>query len=121
MRVIEEKMLNAILNGKDFHGANTRVEKCDNGVMRVYLFSHCIAKIDLDNKRLLINNCGWCSNTTRSRLNVILTHFTHKWIKQKDWTWYMYSLIDTTKSKYPFNWKAEEYSQYNNVWIDFEK
>lgn len=120
MRVIEEKMLDAILNRKDFRSVNTRVEKCDYGV-RVFLFDHCIAKINLDYKYLYINNCGWCSNTTRSRLNVILSQFTHKWIKQKNWAWYMCSLVDTTKNKYPNNWKMEEYHQYNGEWLDFEK
>lgn len=121
MRVIEERMLNAIVNGVDFHSKNTCVEKGSDGIMRVYLFGHCIAHVDLNNKCLLIKNCGWFSNTTRSRLNVILTHFTYKWIVQRNWSWYMCHIVDKTKWKYPNNFKTEDYAQYDNKWLDFEK
>ena len=77
MRVIEEKMCKAVLQGTDTRLGNTRVTQTLQGDIRtanIYLFDNLIAKVrrDDDNGNLLgidLSMCGWGSVTTRSRLN----------------------------------------------------
>ena len=87
MKVIEKKMLRAIANGKNFTLANTEVEfsKLVNGNFTVYLFGNRIANGNIRTKKVNIYNCGFFTNTTKSRLNALIT----TQIRQKQFRWYV--------------------------------
>lgn len=68
MRKIEQQMIQAIRNKKNWHKGNTRVEVCDNVIM-VKLHGHDIAAVSAD--QIIFDCCGYETNTTRSRLNAV--------------------------------------------------
>lgn len=69
MRQIDVLAKEAFCNHINFKLSNTEVRLVD-GRPHMYLHGNCIAKRD-DNGDLLINHCGWETNTTRSRLNAL--------------------------------------------------
>lgn len=85
MRVIESKMIEAIENGNNMSVSNTEVSHT-NGKTFVRLFGNLIATINGDT--LTISNCGWDTNTTKSRLNAILGHYNLPLISQAKRKWY---------------------------------
>ena len=77
MRVVTEKTIKALLNGKNTAVSNTMVS--DN---KLYLFGNCIAKIE-DGKlfvRIYYNSC-----TTRERLNGFPQFGYDIKVSQKNW------------------------------------
>lgn len=101
MRIIERQMIAAILENKDWRSSNTRVvvtyfAHAAHPIERinVYLHDNHIATIERD--QITINNCGWASPTTKSRLNAILHEFTHAGIYQQKHKWYLTSMTDGT-------------------------
>ena len=88
MRKIETQMNNAISEGTDWKTANTRVETVD-GVSSVYLHNNLIAEVDDDSMKLY--DGGWQSNTTKSRLNAILSEHgvTGEGVFQKNFEWFI--------------------------------
>lgn len=70
MRKIERLMNAAITAGKDFRSANTNVVMAD-GIAVVLLHGNKIAEVGDNFVRLF--DGGWQSNTTKSRLNAILS------------------------------------------------
>ena len=72
MRKIETQMIAAIKDNKDFKLANTEVISCSN-VSDVYLHGNLIARIG--ETWIELFDGGWQSNTTKSRLNAILSAF----------------------------------------------
>lgn len=87
MRKIERLMNDAISQEKDFTLANTHVANKD-GVSFVFLHGNCIAQIGDTFIRLF--DGGWQSNTTKSRLNAILTvHGAGERVFQKNWQWFV--------------------------------
>jgi len=88
MRKIERLMNDAITEGKDFYKDNTRVWTV-NGVSYVSLHGNLIAEVD-DNGIKLYDG-GWQSNTTKSRLNAILTEhgIAGEGVFQKDYQWFI--------------------------------
>lgn len=88
MRKIETQMNNAISEGTDWRTANTRVETVD-GVSFVYLHNNLIAEVDDDSMKLY--DGGWQSNTTKSRLNAILSEHgvTGEGVFQKNFEWFI--------------------------------
>ena len=74
MRKIEQQMIQAIKDNKDWKSANTRVEYYpDSSTSCVYLHGNHIATItDTD---VTLYDGGWQSNTTKSRLNAICNTF----------------------------------------------
>ena len=88
MRKIETLMTAAILNRKDWSLDNTRVEYEEgNEVSRVYLHGHKIAEIGKG--YITLNHCGWKTNTTKSRLNAILSKNGKGSVYQKNHTWFI--------------------------------
>jgi len=91
MRKIERQMLQAIVDNKDWSKDNTRVET--NGhYSDVYLHGHRIAEYKHSDSSLKVNNCGYATNTTKSRLNVLIDFVadpTKNGIFQKNWEWYI--------------------------------
>ena len=72
MRKIEEQMNEAVANSKNWQSANTSVTYCpESEESKVYLHGNHIATVG-DNF-LQIFDGGWQSNTTKSRLNAILS------------------------------------------------
>lgn len=75
MRQIEQNLINAI-RGKDksWGESNTMVSYNDNTeTYDVFLHGNKIASIDYDDREVRLSSCGWRTNTTKSRLNAILT------------------------------------------------
>lgn len=88
MRKIERLMNNAITNNKDWKLDNTEVlADAGAGVAFVFLHGNKIAEVGDDFVRLF--DGGWQTNTTKSRLNAILSEHglpgervfqkAHKW------------------------------------------
>ena len=88
MRKIEQQMNNAISNNKNWCSANTSVETID-GVSYVRLHGNLIAEVD-DNGIKLYDG-GWQSNTTKSRINAILTEhgIAGEGVFQKNYQWFI--------------------------------
>jgi len=88
MRKIESAMLAAIKAKKDFKQANTEVIACTN-VSDVYLHGNLIARIG--ETWIQIFDGGWQTNTTKSRLNAILSTFgmPGEGIFQKNFNWFV--------------------------------
>ena len=94
MRKIERQMLQAIVDDRSYWGKdNTRVEWDDsNKCYDVYLHGHCIAMYTPSDSSLKINNCGYETNTTKSRLNVLINFVldgTKNGIYQHNWNWFL--------------------------------
>lgn len=88
MRKIEQQMVNAIKNSKDFKLANTEVISCSN-VSDVYLYGHLIARIGETWMELF--DGGHQTATTKSRLNALLSSFgmPGERVFQKDFAWFV--------------------------------
>jgi len=110
MRVIEQQMLDAIRNRKDWKNANTRVVVThfahgDRVIDRinVYLHGNNIARIEPDCVRIC--DCGWQTPTTKSRLNVILHELCEAGIYQKNHKWFGVAIEEQ-------DWEIEENSEH---------
>ena len=87
MRKIERLMNDAITNERDWQLDNTMVSNQD-GVSFVFLHGNCIAQIGDTFVRLF--DGGWQTNTTKSRLNAILTvHGNGERVFQKNFNWFV--------------------------------
>ena len=86
MRQITEQSINAFLNKGKLNKQNMSVfyDRYDQ-TSRMLLHNNCIATYDHDNKRLIISNCGWFSNTTKERLNAL----PNVNIIQKNYVWFL--------------------------------
>jgi hypothetical protein len=93
MRTIEAQMLLAIHNRKDWSKDNTRVAVTyfahgDKIIDRatVYLHNSPIAEITTDS--VTVNNCGYATATTKSRISVILHELCGAGIYQRNYKWF---------------------------------
>ena len=75
MRQIEQNLINAIRGkNKAWSKGNTTISYNDNTeTYDVFLHGNKIASIDYDDREVRLSSCGWRTNTTKSRLNAILT------------------------------------------------
>ena len=91
MRKIEQQMNRAIANRTDWSLSNTRVEFNDStNCSSVFLHGHQIATVDHATNAVKISSCGWTTNTTKSRLNAILSEVKYGCsVFQKQWNWYV--------------------------------
>ena len=91
MRKIERQMNMAITHKTDWSSSNTRVEFNDNtNCSSVFLHGHRIATVCHETKAVKIDSCGWETNTTKSRLNAILSEVKYGCsVFQKQWNWYV--------------------------------
>jgi hypothetical protein len=103
MRKIENEMLTAIDNctrtGKSWKSGNTAVSMDSEGFVNVTLHGHCIAILSGD-LGLSINNCGYYSVTTKSRLNAILSLCGNGfYIQQKNHKWILHTNYGSVNKK----------------------
>ncbi len=84
MRTIEKNMIHAIENKKNFNDSNTQVTHVNEETV-VRLHGNIIATIK--GNELSVRSAGWETNTTKSRLNSILSHFNKPGISQKNFCW----------------------------------
>ena len=93
MRKIERQMIQAIVDERSHWSKdNTRVETEKGYRSTVYLHGHRIAVYYPKDQTLHINNCGYDTNTTKSRLNVLIDFVRggyNNGIFQKNWNWYL--------------------------------
>ena len=91
MRKIEQQMNRAIANRTDWSSSNTRVEFNDfTNCSSVFLHGHRIATFDHNVKAVKLSSCGWTTNTTKSRLNAILSEVKYGCrVFQKQFDWYL--------------------------------
>ena len=89
MRKIEMKMNQAIRSQENFKLDNTRVEvKTD--YVQVFLHDNLIAELARDGTEIRLDNCGYLTVTTKSRLNAICNEFAPPiGIYQKNFKWYV--------------------------------
>ena len=90
MRKIEQQMIKAISNNTNWSNANTRVESPLGGISRVYLHNNLIAEVGDDYVKIF--DGGWQTNTTKSRLNAIISEFCDALtdgVFQKDYAWFI--------------------------------
>jgi len=97
MRKIEEQMIKAIQNKKEWKNSNTRVilikynslfSECQIDDVYVTLFDYTIAQL-ISGKELLVKDAGYQTATTKSRLNAILSTYKLPCIYQKNYQWYI--------------------------------
>tara|TARA_X000001382_G_scaffold116835_1_gene96170 strand:+ start:254 stop:664 length:411 start_codon:yes stop_codon:yes gene_type:complete len=98
MRKIEREMIQAIIDGRSWSKANTRV-KYEGDVQSIYLHDNKIASIEKG--QLFINHCGWKTVTTKSRLNALVKHYLGELscIYQKNFDWFV-KQTDNATGKY---------------------
>ena len=84
-------MNNAISNKVDWNSSNTRVEYNNNtNCSTIVLHRTAIAVYDHNTQAVKLNTGGWYSNTTKSRLNAILSEVKYGCsVFQKQWNWYV--------------------------------
>ena len=91
MRKIEQQMLTAIRNNDNWQSANTAVHyNEENDVSIVRLHGNKIAEVGDD--FVAIFDGGWQTNTTKSRLNVIINEFCNgltDGVFQKNFKWFI--------------------------------
>ena len=77
-------MIQAIINRKNFRQANTEVKVFDKHI-DVLLHGNLISQIDTTTNPYVmkVDNCGWLSVTTKSRLNALGCR-----IVQRNWHWF---------------------------------
>jgi hypothetical protein len=86
MRVIESKMLNAIKSRKSMRCDNTEVVTFGD-VSEVYLHGNKVAEISPN--YVYVQDCGWQTVTTKSRINAILRSYNLGNVSAKKFQWFV--------------------------------
>ena len=97
MRVIEKKineMISEGLKGKQFDrklSKRDRVVSDGKGKVRVFLWDSEVASFDAEANEMIVDSCGFRTNTTKSRLNSLLWDWArgNPSIYQKNFTWFV--------------------------------
>ena len=91
MRKIETQMNRAVVNKNDWSNSNTFVNYNSNtDCSTVVLHRTAIAVYDHKNEALKLNSGGYTTNTTKSRLNAILSEiFVGACVYQKNFDWFL--------------------------------
>jgi hypothetical protein len=86
MKKITQESVENFSSNVNFHKSNTKI-LTDGNITSMYLFDNKIAyRIG---KNLIIDNCGWKSNTTKERLNGLLENYKLPKIQQKKGKWFI--------------------------------
>lgn len=91
MKLITHESVTAFLNGEKFNKSNMNVTLEPNVTILKYQGNAIAYKYNDPNKTISITNCGWNSNTTKERLNgvISLSGLNIGRIYQKNWVWYL--------------------------------
>ena len=91
MRKIEQQMNRAVVNKNDWSNSNTVVDYNSNtNCSTVVLHRTAIAVYDHNTQALKLNSGGYTTNTTKSRLNAILSELiAGASVYQKNWNWFL--------------------------------
>jgi hypothetical protein len=104
MRKIEQQMIEAIKDSRNWKSGNTSVcYSADYDTSRVYLHNNLIAIVsDTD---VEVFDGGWQSNTTKSRLNAICNAFCidGEGIFQKDFQWFVHKFVGQAGASKVYN------------------
>ena len=95
MRKIEQQMLQAIANRRDWRSNNTEVQCVTfphggEEIDRVYVRLHGSTIAIITPNEVDASDCGWQTPTTKSRLHVLLQEFCGVGVCQKNRIWYTY-------------------------------
>ena len=101
MRKIEQQMNRAVVNKINWSNSNTFVTYNEStNCSTVVLHRTAIAVYDHNTNAIKLNTGGWHSNTTKSRLNAILSEVMYgARVYQKAFDWY----LSYNKSTHDFN------------------
>lgn len=91
MRKIEQQMLDAIRDRKDWKCSNTEVQCVQfapGNIDRIYVRLHGSTIAIVTRTDVEVSDCGWQTPTTKSRLNVILHALCGAGIYQKNHKWF---------------------------------
>tara|TARA_B100002019_G_scaffold161054_2_gene138945 strand:- start:1815 stop:2162 length:348 start_codon:yes stop_codon:yes gene_type:complete len=100
MRKIEQQMISAVQNNKNWQSANTSVHfNEESGESLIRLHGNLIAVVDEDS--MTIFDGGWQTNTTKSRLNALCDAFciAGEGVFQKDFVWYVRKFVGKINGK----------------------
>lgn len=91
MRQITIESVNAFLNANKFNKSNMSVDVLPNVTVLKYQGNEIAYKYNDPKQTISITNCGWESNTTKERLNgvISLSGLNVGKIYQKNWQWYL--------------------------------
>ena len=91
MRKIEREMNFAVSNKANWTKSNTQVCYNDNtNCSSIYLHGHQIATVDHNTNAVKLSSCGYETNTTKSRLNALLSEVKYgAKVYQKNWNWFV--------------------------------
>ena len=96
MRTIEEKIIATLRSGNGFKKLSCRDSvKVEENRIEYYLWDNLLFWNDSENVYYFTGR-GWCSLTTKNRLNAILYNFLRVYIIQKNDKWFL-------------NWNQKEY------------
>jgi hypothetical protein len=91
MRKIDHDMVAAIRSRQSVNLGNTRVQLDGRGCGEVYLYDTRIARFSYQNGTIELNNGGYFTETTKRRLNSIISSFTRagtiRTISSGEWVW----------------------------------
>jgi|TARA_E500000305_G_scaffold72335_1_gene58285 hypothetical protein len=89
-RKIENEMVQSIVNDESFKKDNTKVIN-NKTYFDIYLHGHKIAVYYPNSMKLHVNNCGYATRTTKSRLNALIKFVDGglSGIYQKRGQWYL--------------------------------
>ena len=121
MRKIERQLTETVdkcLNGNYTKSFSKRLSKRDRieydhegSQVTVFLWRSPIVRVDTKEKSMIVQSCGYETNTTKSRLNSFMQRFAPHvgGIIQKNWTWYRWDrCVLTGEDKlWEFNGKYE--------------
>ena len=90
MRKIEKQMNNALRTFSNWSSGNTTVTSTKEEML-VHLHGNHIATVNKATMTINLFDGGWQSNTTKSRLNAILSEFRYGdcSVFQKNFTWFL--------------------------------
>jgi hypothetical protein len=93
MRQITKLAVEKFFKGDNFSKTNTKVwsgyECSTQLVSRLLLHDNEIATRTEGRDTILIDTCGWISNTTKERLNGVLDYLGLERIQQNNFKWYL--------------------------------
>ena len=127
MRIVEAKMIQAIrhglndciIDGRIMRSGNTEVRQEHHGIahtrdyhrtIQVLLHGSTIATVEPDLMRITLDDCGYRTVTTKSRLNALLRAFVPgEGITQQDFTWYTSEGLWDGSDEWPIKLTADNY------------